>query len=158
MPRKSTRENKNIYQQKRETLGLSREKAAALLETISEDRIGRIETKNAMPHPDEVLTMARKYNDPSLCNHFCANQCPIGRNHVIEVSIGDLPSIVLETLASLNSIDKHKERFIEIAADCKVDESEIKDFKDIQEALKRISIAVEALRLWSEQLENEQLQ
>ena len=71
------------------------------------------------------------------------------------MAIKDLPAIVLETLASLNAIDKHKDRFIEIAADCKIDETEIKDFRDIQEALKKISIAVESLRLWSEQMEAE---
>ena len=61
--------------------------------------------------------------------------------------------IVLETIASLNAIDKHKDRFIEIAADCRVDESELDDFQGIQDALRKISMAVEALRLWTEQME-----
>lgn len=155
MGRMSVREDKNIYQLKREELGLSREKAAALLETISEDRIGRIELKNLAPHPDEVLVMAEKYKAPSLCNHFCSNQCPIGRRHTMEVTIKDLPAIVLETIASLNAVDKHKDRFIEIAADCKIDETEIDDLHDIQAALAKISLAVESLRLWTEQMELE---
>lgn len=155
MGKRSVKENKGVYQQRREELGLSREKAATLLETISEDRICRIELKGLAPHPDEVLVMAEKYKDPSLCNYYCANQCPIGEKHSIEVTIKDLPTIVLETLASLNAIDKHKDRFIEIAADCKIDETEIEDFRDIQDALKKISIAVESLRLWTEQMEAE---
>lgn len=153
MGKKSVKEDKGVYQLRREKLGLSREKASALLEVVSEDRIYRIESKGLAPHPDEVLIMADKYKDPSLCNFYCANQCPIGKRHSIEVEIKDLPAIVLETLASLNAIDKHKDRFIEIAADCKIDETEIKDFRDIQEMLKKISIAVESLRLWSEQME-----
>ena len=78
------------------------------------------------------------------------------KRHVVEVEIKDLPAIVLQTVASLNAIDKHKERFIEIAADCKIDESEINDFRDIQVALGKISQAVESLRLWAEQMELEQ--
>lgn len=152
MGRKSTRENKNLYQLRREELGLSREKAAALLETISEDRIGRIELKNLSPHPDEVVVMAEKYRDPSLCNHYCANQCPIGRSHSIEVEIKDLPVIVLQTVASLNTLSKQKDRFIEIAVNCEIDETELDDFEGIQEALKKISLSVEALRLWTEQM------
>ena len=153
MGRKSVKDDKNVYQQKREEIGLSREKAAALLETISEDRIYRIEAKGVAPHPDEVLVMAERYKDPSLCSHYCANQCPIGRKHSIEVKIKDLPAIVLETIASLNAIDKHKDRFIEIAADCRIDESELDDFQGIQDALRKISMAVESLRLWTEQME-----
>lgn len=155
MGRQSTREDKSIYQTTREGLGLSREKAAMLLETISEDRVYRIESNGGMPHPDEVLVMAEKYREPALCNHYCANQCPIGKRYTVEVEIKDLPTIVLQTIASLNAIDKHKDRFIEIAADCKIDESEINDFQDIQNVLKKISIAIESLRLWSEQMEME---
>lgn len=153
MGRKSVKEGKGVYQLKREELGLSRERAAVLLETISEDRIYRIESKGLAPHPDEVLVMAERYRDPSLCSHYCANQCPIGRKHSVEIEIKDLPTIVLETIASLNAIDKHKDRFIEIAADCRIDESELDDFQGIQDALRKISMAVESLRLWSEQME-----
>ena len=42
MGRKSTRENKTIYQKLREENDLTREKAAELLEFISEDRLERI--------------------------------------------------------------------------------------------------------------------
>ena len=45
MARVSTREEKNVYQLRREELGLSRERAAALLNGISEDKIYRIEAK-----------------------------------------------------------------------------------------------------------------
>ena len=61
MPRVSTKENKTIYQSKREELGLSRDKASELLETIPPERIERIESGKFTAHPDEVLTMAEKY-------------------------------------------------------------------------------------------------
>lgn len=153
MGRKSIKEDKNVYHLRRDELNLSRAAAAQLLETISEDRICRIELKNLAPHPDEVVVMAEKYKCPSLRNYYCANQCPIGKRYSFEVKIGDLPTIVLQTIAALNTLEKQKDRFIEIAADCEVGESELSDFQSIQESLRKISISVEALRLWTEQAE-----
>ena len=72
MGRSSTRENKTRYQLAREELGLSREKASELLETIAPERIEKIESERSLPRPDEVLIMAEKYKTPSLCNYFCA--------------------------------------------------------------------------------------
>ena len=42
MPRVSTKENKNIYFQRREELNLTREEASELLETISPERLEKI--------------------------------------------------------------------------------------------------------------------
>ena len=82
MGRASTKENKNKYQLVREELGLSRERASELLETISPERLEKIENERSDPHPDEVLLMSQKYRKPSLCNHFCSNQCPIRKNYM----------------------------------------------------------------------------
>ena len=79
MGRVSTRENKTRYQLAREELGLSRERASELLQSITPERIEKIETERSLPHPDEVLVMAEKYKKPDLCNYYCANQCPIGQ-------------------------------------------------------------------------------
>jgi len=150
--RVSTKENKNIYQTTREGLQLSREAASELLECIAPERIEKIENERSLPHPDEVLVMAEKYKQPSLCNHYCANQCPIGQQYVPEVKIKDLSQIVLEMLASLNAMNRQKERLIEITVDGRVTGDELRDFVYIQEELERISIAVETLQLWSEQM------
>lgn len=96
--------------------------------------------------------MSDKYKAPDLCNHYCANECPIGEQYVPEVKIKDLSHIVLEMLSSLNSMNKQKDRLIDIAADGKIDTDEIKDFIYIQEELERISITVEALQLWAEKM------
>lgn len=152
MGRASTRENKNKYQLIREELKLSREKASELLETISPERLEKIENQRSDPHPDEVLLMSQKYRKPSLCNYYCSNQCPIGRQYVPEVQVKELSSIVLEMLASLNAVHRQKDRLIEIAADGKISGEEIDDFIYIQEELERISITVETLQLWSEKM------
>ena len=152
MARKSTKENKNIYQKTRESLDLTREEASELLETMAPERIEKIENQRANPHPDEVLLMSDKYKQPTLCNYYCANQCPIGQQYVPEIEIKDLSQIVLETLASLNTMQKKKDRLIEIAADGHISGDELEDFVYIQEELERISIAVETLQLWCERM------
>lgn len=152
MGRVSTKKDKNKYQLIREELGLSREKASELLETIMPERIEKIESEKSLPHPDEVLTMAEKYKRPSICNYYCSRQCPIGQQYVPEIEIKELSSIVLEMLASLNSVNKKKDRLIEITADGKIDNDEIDDFIYIQEELERISITVETLQLWAERM------
>ncbi len=152
MARKSVRENKTPYQLTRESLDLTREEAADLLVTMSPERIEKIENERTLPHPDEVLLMSDKYKQPTLCNHYCANQCPIGQQYVPEVKVKDLSQIVLETLASLNAIQKKKERLIEITVDGKISADELSDFVHIQTELEKISIAVETLQLWCERM------
>ena len=136
----------------REELGLSREKASELLETIAPERIEKIESERSLPRPDEVLIMAEKYKTPSLCNYFCARQCPIGQQYVPEIRSSELSDIVLKMLASLNAMDRKKERLIEIAADGTISKDEIDDFVRIQKELERISVTVETLQLWVEKM------
>ena len=152
MARRSTKENKTIYQRTREDLDLTREEASELLITMSAERIEKIESERSMPHPDEVLLMSDRYKQPSLCNYYCANQCPIGAQYVPQIQIKDLSQIVLETLASLNAIQKQKERLIEITVDGHISGDELKDFVYIQQELEKISIAVETLQLWCERM------
>lgn len=152
MGRTSTKENKTSYQLIREELGLTREKASELLETIAPERIEKIESERSLPRPDEVLIMAEKYKTPSLCNYFCARQCPIGQQYVPEIRNSELSDIVLKMLASLNAMDRKKERLIEIAADGTISKDEIDDFVRIQKELERISVTVETLQLWVEKM------
>ena len=152
MARRSTRENKNIYQTTRENLDLTRDEASELLETISPERIEKIENERSLPYPDEVLVMSDIYKQPTLCNYYCANQCPIGQQYVPEVKIKDLSQIVLETIASLNAMQKKKDRLIEITVDGQISGDELADFIFIQEELEKISIAVETLQLWCERM------
>ncbi len=151
MARVSVKENKTIYQVKREELGLSREKAAELLRWITPERIERIESGKSGAHPDEVVLMAEKYRCPHLCNYYCANECEIGRQYVPEIKAKDLSQIILEMLASLNAVRSKQELLIEITSDGVIEKEEIDDFIMIQESLEKISLTVETLRLWAEQ-------
>ena len=150
MARRAGTENTNIYLRCREAARLTREAAAELLGYISADRIYRIE-KGAPPNPDEVLRMARCYHDPTLCNYYCANECQIGQEYVPEVKTRELSQITLEMLATLNSLNRDRDRLIEITVDGVISDDEISDFLTIQDSLEKMSLAVSALRLWVDQ-------
>ncbi len=150
MGKKSTKADKNIYQISRENMELTRESASELLEFVSATRIEKIESEKSLPHPDEVLVMADKYKTPNLCNYFCSHDCPIGINYVPEINMKDLSQITLEILASLNSMEKKKDRLVEIVADGVISDNELEDFAKIQNELEHISVAVESLQLWVE--------
>ena len=148
MGRKSTKENKNIYQISREEVGLTREAAAEKMDYISSDRIEKIEYEKSLPHPDEILAMAECYKNPALCNYFCSHECPIGKEYVPEVKMKELSQITLEVLASLNAIEREKNRLIEITVDGEITQDEMEDFKEIQDRLSKISLAIDSLQLW----------
>jgi len=152
MPKVSAKENKNPYFLKREELKLTREQASELLETISPDKIDKIENERMEPHPEEVLIMSEKYNAPELCNYYCSNQCKIGQKYVPEIKLKDLSQIVLKMIDSLNNVQDKQRKLISITADGIVDDSEYEEFIEIQNELEKISITVEALQLWTMQM------
>lgn len=148
MGKKSSKENKNIYHISREEIGLSREKASEAMGFVSPERIEKIESEKSLPHPDEVLAMSKCYKKAQLCNYYCSNECPIGIEYVPEIQLKDLSQIVLEMLATLNSINEDKNRLIEISADSKITEDEFVDFVSIQDKLNKISLTADSLQLW----------
>ena len=152
MGRASTKENKSEYQRKREELGLTREKAADLLAGLSPERIEKIENGKTQVHPEDVLLMAEGYGAPYLNNYYCSHECPIGQKYVPELNVKDLSQIVLEMLASLNSLQKDQERLIDITVDGEIQSDELEDFVRIQENLERMSMTVDTLQLWSEEM------
>ena len=145
-----------VYKEIRKRNGLTRDevcdKASEMDKPIQPERLERIENGKFPITPEEVMLLAEIYKQPTLCNHFCANECPIGEKYVPEIKVKDLAQIVLEMLSSLNSMKKSQERLIEITADGTIDDDEIRDFVFIQKELERISVTVEALQLWVEQM------
>ena len=145
-----------IYKEIRKKHDLTRDdvcdKASLMDNPIQPERLERIENGKFPITPDEVMLLSEIYGEPTLCNHYCSKECPIGEKYVPEVKVKDLAQIVLEMLSSLNSMKKSQERLIEITADGMIDDDEIKDFVFIQKELERISITVETLQLWVEQM------
>lgn len=150
MPRRSVKEDKNIYFISRENAGLTREEASAKMEFISEDRIGRIEAGKSMPYPEEVLAMAKAYKDPLLVNHYCSGECSIGKKYVPEINEAELSAIVLTIIDSVNGLNDRKDRLIGITADGHITEEERPDFEKILSYLDRVSSAAGTLKLMLE--------
>lgn len=152
MGKKSVKENKNVYQQVRDDLGLTRaavEDATDGLLTAS--RIEHIENGSLSAHPEDVILMAEAYNKPELCNYFCTNECQIGARYVPEVqTIHDLPQISMELLSGINALNRDKDRVIDITADGKITEDEKEDFELFRQHLSDMSLAIETLKLWAE--------
>ena len=145
----------SVYKEIRKKHKLTRDdvcdKALMMNNPLQPERLERIENGKFPISPDEVMLLAEIYGEPTLCNHYCSKECPIGEKYVPEIKIKDLSQIVLEMLYSLNSTKKSQERLIEISADGIIADEEIKDFVYIQKELERISITVETLQLWVEQ-------
>lgn len=152
MGRASVKADKNIYQKTREQLGLTRERAADLLDGLTADRLEKIENDRVKVHPEDVLIMADGYKAPALRNYYCANECPIGKKDVAQVTLKDLPQIVLQLLSSLGTLQAKKDLLIDITIDGQIQDHEIADFVKIQSELEKMSRSVEALQIWAEQM------
>ena len=148
MGKKSTKEDKNIYQLAREEAGLTRAEAAKAMEFVSESRIEKIESGTAQAQPEDIMAMEKAYKKPSLSNYYCSHECPIGKESVPEVKSGTLSGIVLELLNGINSVNKTKDRLVEITYNGKIDDTELKDFATVKEQLDELSLTVDALQLW----------
>ena len=85
-------------------------------------------------------------------NHTFAKSIGLEVKNKENMKVKDLAQIVLEMLSSLNSMKKSQERLIEITADGIIEDDEIRDFVQIQKELEHISITVETLQLWVEEM------
>lgn len=145
-----------IYKETRKRHNLTRDEVcdeASLLNfPLQPERLERIENGKFSISPEEVMLLSKIYGEPTLCNHFCSNECPIGKKYVPEIEVKDLTQIVLEMLSSLNSMKNSQERLIEITANGEIGDDEIRDFVFIQNKLEKLSMTIESLQLWVEQM------
>ena len=162
MGKASVKKDKNIYQLTREELGYSRQKAADMIaeldakeyEIFDESRLLKIEYESVQQiHPEEIVTLAHIYNKPELRNHYCCNQCAIGRIDAPEVTYTEgIHEILVSMAVTLKNVNHNKIRLMEILEDGKISEDEVEDFDKIYEELEHISMTVEALQLWCEKM------
>ena len=163
MGRKSIKENKNVYQEAREGLGWSREKAADEIMQIDKGRYGyvdknklvKIEDETIKIRPEDVVALSKAYNQPELRNYYCCHYCDIGKIDAPEVVYKDNVHAILVNMAvSLETVNVKKMRLMEILSDGVVDGSEVKDLNLILEELEKISATVEAIQMWCEKMKS----
>ena len=147
---------KNQYYRTRKEKNLTRENVIELLEksgnfSISVDRLERIENDRIPASPSDVIALASVYNEPVLCNYYCAKECAIGADLNLALEIPELSNIVIETIASLNDIEPLTKDLIAISRDGKITDDEIPSFAKIMTVLNQASIAINSLDKWVEQ-------
>ena len=151
MGRRSTKENKSIWQVTRENLGLTREKAAELVPGFSPERIEKIENGRTQIQPDDAILLAASYKAPALRNYYCCNECPIGQIDIARTESKSLGQIAIETLNALNRMSQYKDRLLEIVEDERILPEEMKDFHDIKATLDKIALGVSNLQRWMDE-------
>ncbi len=150
MGKRSTKQNKNVWQLSREAKGLTREAAAEALVFLSPERIEKIESGRAVPHADEALAMEQGYGNPELSNWFCTHECPIGLKYEQEVKLKSLAQVTVELLSALNAMEQEKRSLIDISVDGRVDAPERPDFDRVMERLGTLDRAIRSMQLWLE--------
>lgn len=99
---------KNIYVEARKQSNLTQAKASEAMQTISEDRLARLETDKISMTPNDVLEMSNVYKRPDLCNYYCTHECQIGKSTLSEIKPQHLSNIILKMIASLNTVETEK--------------------------------------------------
>ena len=117
---------------------------------LSVTQIVRIENDKAFPHPYDVLTMARAYKSPSLCNTFCSCECEIGKRYVDKLPLMELPQVVMGILNGINTLEERKSCLIRLSADGKISPEEASEFYRVLGELDKLSDLTDALKLWCE--------
>lgn len=127
----------------------SREGAAEVI-GIDRTRLARIELGSLDPYPEEVLLMSDTYNTPEICNHYCSEQCPLGKHTMIPIEVAELDRLTLQVLSSFQRIGHIKETLLEITADGIISEDEKPKLDEVINALDSISSNAQSLKLWAE--------
>ena len=146
-------EEKNIYLLARKESAMTQEEAASLI-GCSKDQLYLFEHNKQKPKPDFILNMARVYQKPTLCNHYCSHECEIGREYVPEIKDASPAQLTVEMLNTMNMLEKEKDRFLEIMVDGKISEEEVEDFSKIETDFKQMSQTISALKLWAAKFKN----
>lgn len=158
MERGCMKSEENIYLECRKRAALyndklnSREMTAELLgvsvSTLANYELGI--TKNVPP--DSVVMMSDLYRMPELKNHYCKNECPIGKNFPMATEESGLQGITVRILSRLDDEDIRgmKKSLLAIAADGIIAPDEREEFEKIVKSLESLEHAISELRILAE--------
>lgn len=134
-------ESRNIYQIARESLGITQEKAAELLD-ISVESIRAYEGFKRTPPNKVVVGMIEIYDSRFLAYQHIKNSSEDLQEYIPNVDIKDLPSAILRLQKEVADFIKVKDDLIDITCDGVIDSEErprydkiIKELDDIVEAI-----------------------
>ena len=140
-------ENRNIYQIARESVGLTQERAAELLD-ISVESIRAYEGFKRIPPNKVVVKMIEIYNTQYLAYQHIKNNSEDLQSYLPNINLKDLPSAILKLQKEVSDYIKVKDDLIDITYDGVIDDSErprfekiIKELDDIVEAVMSLKFA-----------------
>ncbi len=126
----------------------SRESAAEYL-NISRDSIAEYELDLCKVVPvDKVIIMADGYNAPELLNHYCKNECPIGRDMPTEVKPIEL--VTLKLLNTLENSEVMRKSLMRIAEDGVISDDERTQFDEIMRYFEKVETTIHDLKLYGD--------
>ena len=145
--------DENIYRKARKAAAkqkplLNNCESAQELVYIERTKLLAIESGDKNPSPDDVVSMARAYDAPELCNYYCTNQCPIGGGKPT-LMYEDLSEIAVRLLSAMHFLSEMRDTIYRVFEDGKVNDYEVDDFKRIIETLKKLSYSADSLELWA---------
>jgi len=105
-----------MYKGARKQAGLSIEEAAFQLH-IAPRTLCKYEANETVPPPETVLGMSRLYQIPWLTQHYCRENCAIGRAYGYEVLTGvnlDPASVMLKLVGEMTEAQVVLQRMLEL--------------------------------------------
>ncbi len=143
----------NIYRKARKKAArnqplLNNCESAQDLVYIERTKLLGIESGDKVPSPDDVVSMAKVYDAPELCNYYCTKQCPIGQDSPTLI-YEDLSDIAVRLMSALHFLNKSNDTIYQILEDGRIDEYEREDFKKVIATLKKLSYCADSLELWA---------
>lgn len=143
----------NIYRKARKKAAkkkplLNNCESAQDLVYIERTKLLAIESGDKTPSPDDVVSMAKVYEAPELCNYYCTKQCPID-NGKPTLMYEDLNEIAVHLMSALHYLQKSTDTIYKVFEDGKINDCEKQDFMKIIETLKKLSYSADSLELWA---------
>lgn len=115
---------------------------------ISVDALRRIETGvNKVIPVDSAVLLADLYNEPSLLNYYCLNECPIGKDRALSYETHGIDRVTVKLLkrTKLDELMKVRQKLMDIAEDGMVSDDEVDELNDVLEYFKKIQETVSEL-------------
>ena len=161
--RSDATEPKNVWREARLRAAkyneaFSSQDSVADLLGFGRDAIRRIENNlNKVMPVDTAVLLADLYKDPSLLNHYCLHECPIGCRRAISderVEI-DRATVKLSKALRKDEVQRFKHELQDIAEDGAVSEDEIDRMDEVINDLREVAKIISELEIIRDGLKKE---
>ena len=99
----------NVFRTTRENLNLTRDQASELITCITAAKLEKIERGVTIPQPDDVICLAKGYNNPHLLSHYCSNICAIGKLTAHSSRYHSLNEIIINLLGCSEYLERNRQ-------------------------------------------------